>query len=165
MIGSVNVSGGADMMRIKNRVTAVENRLQTGQTAGLPVFTGAGGAICAKPIHDARDALLIADALRFKAGTYEGTGGDVTLSFDFKPYMVFIMGVCSVSGQATHVESMLMHGQTGVIASYSGNAGTTSVSAAWQERSVTLSWVYEDAHLEHALGQSGVVYSYMAVGA
>ncbi|MBQ1334738.1 MAG: hypothetical protein IIY34_05235, partial [Clostridia bacterium] len=88
MIGSVNVSGGADMMRIKNRVTAVENRLQTGQTAGLPVFTGAGGALCAKPIHDARDALLIADALRFKAGTYEGTGGDVTLSFDFKPYMV-----------------------------------------------------------------------------
>ncbi|MBR2743452.1 MAG: hypothetical protein IKD89_07670 [Clostridia bacterium] len=166
MIGSVNVSGTDTALR--NRVTGIENRLQTGQTAGLPVFTGSGGAIAASSIANAKDALgisalsaAVAAAPRVSAGSYAGTGGDVTLSFDFTPRVIFI-----ASETGLHVEAAVMYGQTKAVASYNANSGET-IDAQWQNNAVTFYWIHENSgtHLEHALGRSGVNYSYFAIGA
>lgn len=98
---------------------------------------------------------------KMATGSYTGSGGDQTLTFDFSPKMVVISAVLEATSiAASFVKSVVIKGQVYEVVQV-GEEDPEVVFLTWQGKSLTL---YKGDHGEHALGREDKTYKFFAIG-
>lgn len=99
---------------------------------------------------------------KMATGSYTGTGGDQTLTFDFVPKLICIRsGILDVSSFTSYAEAQIIGKQTTIVGRL-GDDSPELIMLSWpSDKSVTM---YKGDHSEHLFSREGKTYSYFAIG-
>lgn len=137
-----------------------------------PVYVAQDGTIHASQEYtEAGDWLDVwgnaIPAVKIETGSYVGTGtvgasNPNTLTFSFKPYLVFITDVTATTIQSSYQSEALVFGaKFGAVKNFS-DTSVANIKLTWDEKS--LSWYYGSTGTNYQLNTSGHTYNYIAIG-
>lgn len=99
---------------------------------------------------------------KMATGSYTGTGGDQTLTFDFEPKLICIRsGILDVYSFTSYAEAQIIGRQTTIVGRLDDEEPELIMLSWPSDKSVTM---YKGDNSEHLFSREGKTYSFFAIG-